>query len=70
MICVPLMGDCSSEPPHYIASMLTPPVPSSPRPCPFCDRFMVKAVQSPYGSSGDYMWHLAKVHCVTRDWKF
>ena len=33
-------------------------------------RFMVKAVQSPYGSSGDYMWHLAKVHCITRGWEF
>jgi hypothetical protein len=26
------------------------------------------AVAAPYGASGDYMWHLAKVHKQVRGW--
>jgi hypothetical protein len=31
-------------------------------------RYMLKAARSEYGASDDYMWHLARVHCLTRHW--
>jgi hypothetical protein len=32
---------------------------------------MVAAARSEYGQeSGDYMWHLSKVHCQRRGWQF
>lgn len=30
---------------------------------------MTAAARSPYGKSGDYMWHLSKVHCEMRGWE-
>ena len=31
-------------------------------------KFLLVAAQSPYKQSDDYMWHLAKVHCIQRGW--